>query len=104
MAKKSMVQRELKRKSLVERYNPKRKLIRKQFKAAILEKATFEELRILQEKLQKLPRNSSSIRVRNRCWKTGRPRGYFRYFGLCRNAVRELGHDCFLPGVIKASW
>ena len=46
MAKKSMVQRELKRKSLVERYNPKRKLIRKQFKAAILEKATFEELRI----------------------------------------------------------
>ncbi len=104
MAKKSIVQRELKRKGLVERYNPKRKLIRKQLKAAILENATFEELLILQEKLQKLPKNSSPQRRRNRCWKTGRPRAYFRFFGLCRNALRELAHDCFLPGVTKSSW
>ena len=56
------------------------------------------------KKLQKLPRNSAPTRVRNRCWKTGRPHGYFRFFGLCRNAVRELAHDCVLPGVTKASW
>jgi ribosomal protein S14 len=48
-------------------------------------------------KITKLPKNSAANRVRNRCWKTGRPRGYFRYFGLCRNVVREYGHDCLYP-------
>ena len=100
MAKKSMLERELKRKKLVTRYSKKREEILKQLKKV----ESLEEIFTLNEKLQKLPRNSSSIRVRNRCWKTGRPRGYFRYFGLCRNALRELSHDCFLPGVIKASW
>jgi small subunit ribosomal protein S14 len=65
---------------------------------------SLEETFSLNEKLQKLPRNSSRIRLRNRCWKTGRPRGYFRFFGLCRNALRELANDCFLPGITKASW
>jgi small subunit ribosomal protein S14 len=100
MAKKSMIEREKKRKNLVLKYTEKRKIILNE-----LEKAnSLEEIFNLNEKLQKLPKNSARTRSRNRCWKTGRPRGFFRYFGLCRNAVRELGHDCFLPGVIKASW
>jgi small subunit ribosomal protein S14 len=100
MAKKSMLEREKKRKYLVIKYTEKRETILKKLKNA----NSLIEIFMLNEQLQKLPRNSASIRIRNRCWKTGRPRGYFRYFGLCRNALRELGHDCFLPGVIKASW
>ena len=100
MAKKSMLEREKKRKNLVLKYTEKRQIILNQLKNANSLSEIFE----LNEKLQKLPRNSAATRVRNRCWKTGRPRGFFRYFGLCRNALRELSHDCFLPGVIKASW
>ena len=100
MAKKSMLEREKKRKKLVTKYIQKREIILKELKKA----ESLEEIFALNEKLQKLPRNSSRIRLRNRCWKTGRPRGYFRYFGLCRNAVRELAHECLLPGVTKASW
>lgn len=100
MAKKSMLERELKRKKLVAKYSQKRTEILNQLKSA----SSLEEKFLLNEKIQKLPRNSSKIRLRNRCWKTGRPRGYFRFFGLCRNALRELAHDCFLPGVTKASW
>jgi small subunit ribosomal protein S14 len=100
MAKKSMLEREKKRKNLVIKYTKKRQILLNQLKTANSLSEIFE----LNEKLQKLPRNSAPTRVRNRCWKTGRPRGFFRYFGLCRNALRELSHDCFLPGVIKASW
>ena len=100
MAKKSMIQRELKRKRLVEKYSKKRNEILNQLKKA----DSFDEIFALNQKIQKLPRNSAPVRARNRCWKTGRPHGYFRYFGLCRNAVRELSHDCVLPGVTKASW
>lgn len=100
MAKKSMLQREYKRKTLVTKYAAKRALLLTQLKTT----TSLEERFSIQEKLQKLPRNSAPNRIRNRCWKTGRPRGYFRFFGLCRNAVRELAHDCFLPGVTKASW
>jgi len=100
MAKKSMLEREVKRKQLVKRYAKRREEILNQLKKA----TSLEDIFTLNEKLQKLPRNSSSIRVRNRCWKTGRPRGYFRYFGLCRNVVREFAHDCLFPGVTKASW
>jgi small subunit ribosomal protein S14 len=100
MAKKSMLERELKRKKLVVKYSEKRKLIKNELKKA----RTLEDIFHLNEKLQKLPKNSSRVRLRNRCWKTGRPRGYFRFFGLCRNALRELALDCFLPGITKASW
>ena len=100
MAKKGMLEREKKRKGLVLKYIGKRKTILNQLKEA----QSLEEIFELNKKLQKLPRNSAPIRGRNRCWETGRPRGFFRYFGLCRNALRELSHDCFLPGVIKASW
>jgi len=95
-----MVQRELKRKKLVARFLEKRTTLLLQLKKV----NSLDEIFSINEKIQKLPRNSSRMRVRNRCWKTGRPRGYFRFFGLCRNAVREMAHDCFLPGVTKASW
>jgi small subunit ribosomal protein S14 len=100
MAKKSMLEREKKRKKLVIKYSEKRKIILNKLKKV----ESLEEIFTLNEELQKLPRNSSKTRVRNRCWKTGRPRGYYRYFGLCRNALRELAHECVLPGIIKASW
>jgi len=100
MAKKSMLQREVKRKELVRKFSEKRKMILTELKKA----QSLEEIFTLNEKLQKLPKNSALNRVRNRCWKTGKPRGYSRFFGLCRNALRELAHDCFLPGVTKASW
>ena len=100
MAKKSMLERELKRKKLVTKYSEKRNNLLNQLKKA----NSLEEIFEVSEKLQKLPRNSSRVRIRNRCWKTGRPRGYFRYFGLCRNVVREFSHDCLLPGITKASW
>ena len=100
MAKKSMVERELKRKKLVTKYSEKRKVILNSLKNA----ESLEEKFALNEKIQKLPRNSAKVRVRNRCWKTGRPHGYYRYFGLCRNAVRKMAHQGLLPGLIKASW
>lgn len=100
MAKKSMLERETKRKKLTARFAKKREIILQALKKA----NSLEEIFELNEKIQKLPRNSSRIRIKNRCWKTGRPRGYSRFFGLCRNAVRELAHDCLLPGVTKASW
>jgi small subunit ribosomal protein S14 len=100
MAKKSMLERERKRKKLTTRFLKKREEILSSLKKATSLENIFE----LNEKIQKLPRNSARTRIRNRCWKTGRPRGYFRFFGLCRNAVREMAHDCFLPGVTKSSW
>ena len=100
MAKKSMLQRELKRKKLGTKYSEKRRILLYELKQV----DSFEEKSIINEKIQKLPRNSANIRIRNRCWKTGRPRGYFRFFGLCRNVIREMANDCYLPGVTKASW
>lgn len=100
MAKKSMLERELKRKKLVKKYLVKRNTLKSQVKKVF----SLEEKLAISEQLQKLPKNSAPIRLRNRCWKTGRPRGYFRFFGLCRNALREMAHECLLPGVIKASW
>ena len=95
-----MLEREVKRKKLVKKYSEKRNILVNQLK----KENTLEEIFAINEKLQKLPRNSSPLRLRNRCWKTGKPRGYSRFFGLCRNAIRELAHDCFLPGVTKSSW
>ena len=63
-----------------------------------------EEREAAARRLRKMPRNSSAVRVRNRCELTGRPRGYFRKFGLSRLALRDLALQGYLPGVIKASW
>lgn len=100
MAKQSMLQREIKRKKLIKHYKEKREKLLRKAKTS----TNLEEKLCFYFKIQKLPRNSAINRLRNRCWKTGRPRGYFRFFGLCRNALRELTLDCYLPGVIKSSW
>jgi small subunit ribosomal protein S14 len=100
MAKKSMVEREKRRQRLVEKYRERREQLKSAFNAA----ETWEQKLELHRQLQRLPRNSSPTRLRNRCWVTGRPRGYFRDFGLCRNTLREMALQGLLPGVTKASW
>lgn len=100
MAKRSMIERDVKRKKIVEKYSAKRAELKEQF-----EKATSQQEKLaIHRKIQQLPRNSAPSRVRNRCWLTGKPRGYYRDFGLCRNALREMAHKGLLPGVVKSSW
>nr|YP_010564956.1 ribosomal protein S14 [Chlamydomonas chlamydogama]UZA61955.1 ribosomal protein S14 [Chlamydomonas chlamydogama] len=100
MAKKSMIQRELKRQRLVMKYAKKRESIKKQIK----ETSSLKEKLALHRKLQQLPRNSAPVRLHNRCMITGRPKGYFRDFGLSRHVLREMAHQGLLPGVQKSSW
>ena len=100
MAKKSMIEREKKRKRLVEKYAEKREELKQQF----MEAEDLEDKIELHRKLQRLPRNSAPNRVKNRCWLTGRSRGYYRDFGLSRNVIREMAHEGLLPGVVKSSW
>lgn len=95
-----MIERENKRIKLTKKYAVKRKNLLEQYRN---EKKFTIKLE-LHSQLQKLPRNSSPTRIRNRCWKTGRPRGVFRDFGLSRHVVREMSHQCLLPGVTKSSW
>jgi small subunit ribosomal protein S14 len=101
MAKTSLIQREAKREALVAKYAKKRA----ELNAIITDaKRSDEERYVARLELQKLPRNSSPTRLRNRCGITGRPRGTFRKFGLARNKIRELAFKGDIPGVIKASW
>jgi small subunit ribosomal protein S14 len=100
MARQSIIQRQLKREKLVIKYKKKRVQLLHEF-------ATAENLRSklsIHKKIEKLPRNSAKVRSRNRCWKTGRGRGVYRDFGLCRHMIREMAHNALLPGVYKASW
>ena len=100
MAKKSMIEREKKRQKLVEKYSAKREELLKQF-----EEASNQQDKIaLHRQIQQLPRNSAPTRLRNRCWMTGRSKGYYRDFGLSRHVIREMAHQGLLPGVIKSSW
>jgi small subunit ribosomal protein S14 len=100
MAKKSMIEREKKRIKLEKKYALKRSTLLQKYKM----EESFNLKLGIHSKIQKLPRNSSKIRIRNRCWKTGRPRGVFRDFGLSRHVFREMAHQCLLPGVTKSSW
>nr|YP_003002229.1 30S ribosomal protein S14 [Aureoumbra lagunensis]ACS36941.1 30S ribosomal protein S14 [Aureoumbra lagunensis] len=100
MAKKSIVQRQKKRENLVLKYKVKRENLLKELKMT----SSFSETLELQKKLQKLPLNSAKNRLRNRCWKTGRGRAFYRDFGVCRHVLREMAHEGLLPGVIKSSW
>ncbi|MDP7537049.1 MAG: 30S ribosomal protein S14 [Methylococcales bacterium] len=101
MAKKSMIAREHKREKLVKQFYEKRQAL----KALIINPATSREDRhAAQIKLQKLPRDSSGARLRNRCSLTGRPHGYYRKFGLGRNKLRESTMRGEVPGLSKASW
>ena len=89
MAKESMKARERKRQKLVEKYAKKR--------AKLKAEGDWEGL-------QKLPKNSSKVRLHNRCSLTGRPRGYMRQFGISRITFREMASNGLIPGVKKASW
>lgn len=101
MAKKSMVNREIKREKLAKRHGAKRVELKKILISAT---ASYEEKMEAQAKLQKLPRDSSPTRLRNRCVLSGRPRGYYRKFGLGRNKLREATMRGDVPGLRKASW
>jgi small subunit ribosomal protein S14 len=101
MAKKSMVERELKRTKLVKKYAARRA----ELKAIIRNINTADADRIVaQEKLNGLPRDSSASRQRSRCAITGRPNGVYRKFGLGRNKLREAAMNGEIPGLTKASW
>lgn len=89
MAKKSIIAREAKRERMVAQYAEKRR----ELKAA----GDYEAL-------DKLPKNASPVRLKNRCQLTGRPRGYMRQFGMCRVVFRDMALDGKIPGVKKASW
>nr|YP_001382191.1 ribosomal protein S14 [Pleurastrum terricola]A6YGB4.1 RecName: Full=Small ribosomal subunit protein uS14c; AltName: Full=30S ribosomal protein S14, chloroplastic [Pleurastrum terricola]ABO69328.1 ribosomal protein S14 [Pleurastrum terricola] len=100
MAKKSMIEREKKRQRLVIKYAQKRQQLKTELKTT-----SFLEQKVnLNRKLQQLPRNSFPVRLHNRCLITGRPKGYLRDFGLSRHVLREMAHECLLPGVTKSSW
>ncbi|MFV5215266.1 30S ribosomal protein S14 [Azonexus caeni] len=101
MAKLSLINREEKRRKLVAQFAKKRAALDAIINNAALSDEERYEARL---KLQALPRNSSPSRLRNRCQMTGRPRGVFRKFGLCRHKIRELAFNGEIPGVIKASW
>jgi len=101
MAKRSVINRDLKRRETVKKFAAKRAALQ-----AIITnlKLSEEERYAARQKLQALPRNSSSVRLRNRCALTGRPRGVFSKFGLGRTKLREFAMRGEIPGVIKASW
>lgn len=101
MAKKSMIARERKRTLMVARYAEKRTALKK---IIINPEASFDEKSAAELKLQKLPRDSSPVRMRNRCSLTGRPHGFYRKFGLSRNKLREATMRGDVPGLVKASW
>ncbi|MBA2350542.1 MAG: 30S ribosomal protein S14 [Burkholderiales bacterium] len=101
MAKTAVINREHKRRATVKKYAARRAEL-----VALIDNAKLsdEERYSARLRLQTLPRNSSPVRLRNRCALTGRPRGVYRRFGLGRNKLRELALNGEVPGVIKASW
>ena len=101
MAKLAVINRQARREAMVRKYAEKRKQLR-----AIIDdpKATEEARDEARSKIAAMPRDSSPVRLRNRCGITGRPRGTFRKFGLARNKIREIAMRGEIPGMIKASW
>jgi len=101
MAKKSAIEKNKRRRKLVDQYAAKRE----ELKAIARDSSRQPEERFAaHNKNTKLPRNSSKIRVRNRCELTGRPRAYYRKFRMSRIALRELGSTGRIPGLVKSSW
>ena len=101
MAKTSMINRESKRNRLVKKYAAKRAELKNKIKDMT---SSEEERAAARKKLNMLPRDSSTVRLRNRCSLTGRPHGYYRKFGLGRNKLREAAMRGDVPGLVKASW
>ena len=100
MAKRSMIEREKKRIKLHQKYESKRQALLEEYNST----SDFNLKLEIHSKIQRLPRNSSKIRIRNRCWKTGRPRGYYRDFGVSRHVLREIAHQSISPDGTKSSW
>merc|ERR1712100_701621 len=100
MAKQSMIQREYKRERLIVKHAKKRESLKEELK----EVNSFQERLALYKKFEKIPRHSSPSRHRNRCWVTGRSRGYYKDFGLSRHVLREMANEGLLPGLTKSSW
>ncbi len=101
MAKKAIINRELKRQAMVKKYAKKRAELKK----AMFDPSLSEEEReAARRKFHALPRDASPVRLRNRCRLTGRPHGYYRKFGLGRNKLREAAMRGDIPGLVKASW
>jgi small subunit ribosomal protein S14 len=101
MAKTSLVNRENKRRAAVKKFAARRA----ELFAIIGDSSASEETKAqARERLQRLPRNASPVRLRNRCALTGRPRGVYRKFGLARSKLRDIAMRGEIPGVIKASW
>src|SRR3954471_18127196 len=101
MAKLALINRDQKRRALVKKYAKKRAAL----EAIIGDSKASDEVRFeARLKLQQLPRNANPTRLRSRCAMTGRPRGYFRKFGLGRNKLREFAMRGEIPGIVKASW
>ena len=101
MAKTAVVNRDKKRRDTVKKYAARRKEL---LEILANQKISPEERYAAREKLQKLPRDASPVRLRNRCALTGRPRGVYRKFGLARGKLRIIALHGEIPGVIKASW
>jgi small subunit ribosomal protein S14 len=101
MAKLALINREDKRRKMVKKYAAKRAELKAIINDVKRDDAERMDARL---KLQSLPRDASESRLRNRCQLTGRPRGVFRKFGLCRNMIREIAMKGEIPGVVKASW
>ena len=101
MARQAIVNREAKRLKLVKKHARKSAEIKKKLLDPSL---SADERQALSKKLQKPPRNSSPVRLQNRCRLTGRPHGYYRKFGLSRNKLREAAMRGDVPGLVKASW
>ena len=101
MAKQSSIQKNLNRRNIVKKFNDKRKSLKKKIMKKNL---SMDERFKIQSKLNDLPRDSSKIRLRNRCELTGRTRGVYRKFRLSRIKIRELSMSGVLPGVVKSSW
>ncbi len=101
MAKKSAIEKNKKRRRLAARYAAKRA----ELKAAAVDQTLSDQERFAARlKLARLPRNSSPTRIRNRCEITGRPRGFYRKLKMSRIALREMGNDGKVPGMVKSSW
>ena len=100
MAKQSMIQREEKRNRLSLKYNLKRESLKEQLKLT----SDYQSKLSIYKKIEKLPKNSTPSRKRNRCWATGRSRAFYRDFGLSRHVLREMAHEGLIPGLKKSSW
>nr|YP_010466164.1 ribosomal protein S14 [Haplopteris ensiformis]UQV94613.1 ribosomal protein S14 [Haplopteris ensiformis] len=100
MSRKSLIEKEKNKKELAKKY----KILRQFLKREIKNSLRIQDKLILSKRLQSLPRNSATVRLRNRCSLTGRPRSNYRDFGFSRHVLREMAHICILPGVLKSSW